>query len=105
LAAYPERCYHSGYKDLSVGVGVEVWAGSQVERHVTENFQPHPKNVSWQDKEVNTTKFQNLENLVLYLAFSYRISREHGRVQVHIDILIALLLDDLVLGLVASRYP
>jgi hypothetical protein len=47
-------------------------------------------------------KFQNLEILVLYLAISYR---EHGRVQVHIDIIIALLLDDLVLGLVGSRYP
>jgi hypothetical protein len=46
-------------------------------------------------------KFQNLENLVLYLAFSYR---EHVRFQVHIDVLIALLLDDLVLGLVGSRY-
>jgi hypothetical protein len=46
-------------------------------------------------------KFQNLENLVLYLAFSYR---EHVRVQVHIDILVALLLDNLILGLVGSRY-
>jgi hypothetical protein len=46
-------------------------------------------------------KFQNLENLVLYLAFSYR---EHVRVQVHIDVLVALPLDDLVLGLVGSRY-
>jgi hypothetical protein len=51
---------------------------------------------------VNTTKFQNLESLVLHLAFSYR---EHGRVQVHIDVLVALLLDDLILGLVGSRYP
>jgi hypothetical protein len=25
---------------------VEVWAGSQAERHVTENFQPRPKKVS-----------------------------------------------------------
>jgi hypothetical protein len=101
LAACPERHYHSGYKDLSIGVGVKVWAGSHAERHVTENFQPHPKKVSWQDKEVNTTKFQNLENLVLYLAFSYH---EHVCVQVHIDVLVALLLDDLVLGLVGSRY-
>jgi hypothetical protein len=102
LATCPEWRYHSGYKDLSIGVGVEVWAGSQAERHVTENFQPRPKNVPWQDKEVNTMKFQNLENLVLYLAFSYR---KHGRVQVHTDVLITLLLDDLILGLVESRYP
>jgi hypothetical protein len=46
LAACPERRYHSGYKDLSIGVGVEVWAGSQAECHVTENFQPRPKKVS-----------------------------------------------------------
>jgi hypothetical protein len=46
LAAYPERRYHSGYKDLSVGVGVKVWAGSQAERHITENFQPRHKKVS-----------------------------------------------------------
>jgi hypothetical protein len=46
LVACPERRYHSGYKDLSVGVGVKVWAGSQVEHHVTENFQPRPKKVS-----------------------------------------------------------
>jgi hypothetical protein len=101
LAACPERCYHSRYKDLSVGIGVEVSAGSQAERHVTENFQPRPKKVLWQDKEVNTTKFQNLESLVLYLAFSYR---EHGRVQVHIDVLVSLLLDDLIVGLIGSRY-
>jgi hypothetical protein len=44
-------------------------------------------------------KFQNLESLVLYLAFSYR---EHGHVQVHINVLVALLLDDLILGLVGS---
>jgi hypothetical protein len=46
LVACPERRYHYGYKDLSVGVGVKVWAGSQVEHHVTENFQPRPKKVS-----------------------------------------------------------
>jgi hypothetical protein len=75
LSACPEWRRHSGYNDLSIGVDVEVWAESQAEHHVTENFQPRPKKVSWQDKEVNTTKFQNLENLVLYLAFSYR---KHG---------------------------
>jgi hypothetical protein len=46
--------------------------------------------------------FQNLGKLVLYLAFSYQISHEHGHVQVHIDVLITLLLDDLILGLVGS---
>jgi hypothetical protein len=46
LAGCPERRYHSGYKDLSVGVGMEVWAGSQAERHVIENFQPRSKKVS-----------------------------------------------------------
>jgi hypothetical protein len=46
LAACPERHYHSGYKDLVVGDDVKVWAGSQAERHVTENFQPRPKKVS-----------------------------------------------------------
>jgi hypothetical protein len=46
LAACSERRYHSGYKDLSIGVSVEVPAGSQAEHHVTENFQSHPKKVS-----------------------------------------------------------
>jgi hypothetical protein len=50
-------------------------------------------------------KFQNLEKLVLYLAFSYQISLEHGCVQVHFDVLVTLLLDDLLLGLVGSQYP
>jgi hypothetical protein len=45
-------------------------------------------------------KVQNLEKLVLYLAFSYRLSCEHGRVQVHIHVPVALLL-----RLVGSRYP
>jgi hypothetical protein len=42
LAACSERRYYSGYKDLSVGVGVEVLAGSQAESHETDNFQPRP---------------------------------------------------------------
>jgi hypothetical protein len=46
---------------IPVGVGVEVvWAGSQAECPITENSQPHPNNVSWQDKAVSITKCWNL---------------------------------------------
>jgi hypothetical protein len=50
-------------------------------------------------------KVQNLENLVLYLEFSYRLSCEHGCVQVHIHVPVALLIGYLLLRLVGSRYP
>jgi hypothetical protein len=48
LAASVARHYHSRCKDLSAGIGMEVarGAGSQAERLVTENSQPHPNNVS-----------------------------------------------------------
>jgi hypothetical protein len=59
--------------DPSTGIGVEVvWPESQAERPVGENSHPHPNNVAWKRKELNTlegkrTKYVEMMKLRIFV--------------------------------------